>query len=167
MVREFEETAGQNLVVVFDPWSARPGPIGSDADLEEAISLAASVCNEWCNQRQDQIILVIGADSTSVVSGYTCRATLVQLLRSLAIVEGQSVVTAHGVFKALASRSIQDAAILVIGSRKSSPVATALATSWRRLVVSLSPATARDFYDPTGTKSKPELAHSKLTPVSR
>lgn len=165
MVREFEEAAGQDLIVIFDPWSEKPGPAGTDKDLEDAISLAASVCDEWCSQRQDQVVLAVAGPKAQIVSGYTCRATLVQLLRALAVVQGQNDGSVTPVLQALSSRSIHDAPVLVIGSRKPAPLASALSAGWHRLVVSLNPQTAIDFYDPPGSARSPKRPERALEPI--
>src|SRR5262245_2941374 len=56
MVREFEEAQEDNLILVLDPWlpevgqASRAGPSAATAAdlLEDAISLAATICWEWC-----------------------------------------------------------------------------------------------------------------------
>jgi len=165
MVREFEEAAGQNLIIVFDPSCLKHGPAGLDDDLEEAISLTAAICNEWCSQRQDQIVLAIAGQPVQLVSGYTCRATLVQLLRALAMMEGQNAAPAASIAAKISARLSADAAVLVVGAQKPVRLASTLEAQWRRIVVSLDPSSARDFYDETRAKSAKPAARPVMQAV--
>jgi len=148
MVREFEEAAGQNLVIVFDTWSPKPGPPASSADFEDAVSLAAAVCNEWCSQRQDQLVLAVAGATPTVLSGYTCRATLVQMLRRLAITSGEADYLIQPLLSAASKHRHSDSPVLVIGARKKSPLVSGLALAWHRPVLCLTADSAREFYEP-------------------
>src|SRR5262249_6882667 len=99
MVREFEDAPTDALVVILDPWmppeservreSERESaavealPLSHSATLsrlEEAVSLAATICWEWCRQSGDRFVLAIAADSPVVIDGETNRAHGLRLL---------------------------------------------------------------------------------------
>lgn len=81
MVREFEETPTDNLVLVLDP----TGPGGKR--LERAVSLAATICWEWCRQRGDQFVLAVAGPTPTVRSGVTGPDHAADMLRCLAVVQ--------------------------------------------------------------------------------
>src|SRR5262249_8291835 len=81
MVREFEDVPTDNLVLVVDP-AAGPG-------LEEAISLAATICWEWCRQRGDHFVLALAGTSSVVLRGATGWAHALNMLGCLAGLEGE------------------------------------------------------------------------------
>src|SRR5579884_877742 len=67
MVREFEEPPSDNLILVLDPWvgagDARAGAGAAFGSLlprtEDAISLAATICWEWCKEAGHHFVLVV------------------------------------------------------------------------------------------------------------
>jgi uncharacterized protein (DUF58 family) len=88
MVREFEDPQGDDLLVLFDTRGETPG-----REFEARISLAASLCWEWCRQKDQRIGLGVigswpetGADAV-VLSGLTTPELARQMLTVLAEVE--------------------------------------------------------------------------------
>ena len=109
MVREFEETPDDNLVIVLDAWlpadltdrpigtasGASNGP-GASAPitgtgrrrLEDAISLAATICWNWCQESGNRIVLGVADKNPSVLTGESGQDLGRRLLRALAGVSG-------------------------------------------------------------------------------
>jgi uncharacterized protein (DUF58 family) len=88
MVREFEETPTDNLVLIVDPF--RSPTTDSATRLEEAISLAATICWEWCRQTGDRFVLAVAGDDPVVIDGFTGRDLAMRLLECLALESGTS-----------------------------------------------------------------------------
>jgi uncharacterized protein (DUF58 family) len=92
MVREFEETPNDNLVLILDPWL----PAGSQRDghenklLEDAISLAATVCWDWHLPGGDQFMLAVAGKIPQVIHGATGQDLALRMLTCLARVAGTS-----------------------------------------------------------------------------
>lgn len=98
MVREFEDSPSENLVLVVDPWPtglptspdpAAPEAIaaGRDPAGERVIRVAASLCREWCRRPGDRLVLAAGAKDTILRSGVTGPAYEARLLETLALLE--------------------------------------------------------------------------------
>ena len=104
MVREFEETPDDNLVLVLDPWlpssgdrSQESGVRGQGSNqsplhqvLEDAVSLAATICWEWCRPGGDQFVLAVADKNPIVLHGVTGHDLGVRMLTCLAQVSGTS-----------------------------------------------------------------------------
>src|SRR5262249_23690365 len=148
MVREYEESAGQNLLVIFDPWTENPE--FPDANLEAAISLAATICWEWCRDRHDFLLLGVAGANAEVVSGYTSRDNALKALQALARVAGENRIDPAPLMRLLGRTIVPVAPVLLIGQRPNSALAEAISRLWRRSVYMLQPATAGDFYTSPG-----------------
>jgi uncharacterized protein (DUF58 family) len=109
MVREFEEMPNDNLVLILDPWLPESEDRSQEAEvrrlesevrsqsathgtphqvLEDAISLAATICWEWCRPCGDQFVLAVAEKNPIVLHGVTGHDLGVQMLTSLAQVSG-------------------------------------------------------------------------------
>ena len=98
MVREFEDTTNDNLLLVVDPWvpaelaAIAPPVLGqlcaADRVLEDTVSLAATICWEWCRQRDDHCTLAIAGPAPIVCSGITGRELAERCLEKLSILRG-------------------------------------------------------------------------------
>ena len=78
MVREFEEFPNDDLVLIVDPSSE------SSASFERMLSVAASICHEWCRQKGDRLTLLIPCVAPIRVAGPTGRSLLVEIMRVFA-----------------------------------------------------------------------------------
>jgi uncharacterized protein (DUF58 family) len=90
MVREFEDEPSDNLLVIVDPTL----PPESDYcgvplrdEFEEAISLAASICWEWCRRRGDKLVLATATANPTVWQGLTGPEHARRVLECLALLE--------------------------------------------------------------------------------
>ena len=82
MVREFEDEPTDNLLVVLDV-CADPGQDASV--IEQAVSLAATICWEWCRQKGDRLALAVGGAEPALIAGVTGEALGLRLLECLAV----------------------------------------------------------------------------------
>ena len=94
MVREFEDEPSDNLLLVFDPalpseWHGDGGTLREQ--FEEAVSLAATICWEWCRRRGDRLGLATAGPNPLVLEGLTGPAHARRVLECLAVVECGSV----------------------------------------------------------------------------
>jgi uncharacterized protein (DUF58 family) len=88
MVREFEDLPNDNLILLVDPWTPSPAAPGANADLERLLSLAATICWEWCRQKGDEFMLAIAGPAPTLLHGHTGRELALESLRELARVSG-------------------------------------------------------------------------------
>jgi uncharacterized protein (DUF58 family) len=90
MVREFEDEPSDNLLLMVDPAL----PAESDycgvplrEQFEEAVSLAATICWEWCRRRGDHLTLATAGPNPVVLAGLTGPIHARRVLECLAVVE--------------------------------------------------------------------------------
>src|SRR5262249_54897413 len=134
MVREFEETPTDNLIVVVDPWVPGQQDRGQESGtweeagkgpppfpvLEDALSLAATVCWEWCRQRGDRLVLGGGGRPPLVQEGVTGREQALLLLECLAIQNGCAEPDVTGLLDRLAAEGLPPAPVLLVSTRQDS-----------------------------------------------
>jgi uncharacterized protein (DUF58 family) len=158
MVREFEEMPTDNLILILDP-TAQVGRDGTDIRpraawlktspvLEEAVSLAATVCWEWCRQTGDHLVLAVAGPAPVVLFGITGRPLALRLLECLAVVEEQAAADGPALLDRLAAVQLPPAAVLLV-SAGPSRLGAVLADGLRRPVVEVDVAEphSQDFYE--------------------
>ena len=98
MVKEFEDVPGEDLVVALDPYvptgSASAEPLAEHAlDLawEQAVSLAATIVDEWCQRRGNRLIVALAGPKPELVEGITGPELARRALKALAVVQRSSV----------------------------------------------------------------------------
>jgi uncharacterized protein (DUF58 family) len=111
MVREFEDEHTDNLVVVLDLAGAADGPA-----VESAVSLAATVCWEWCRRKGDRLVLAAGGAQPAVQAGITGEALAFRLLECLAVQEAGGADRA-ALLARLAETPLPRAAVLLVTTR--------------------------------------------------
>jgi uncharacterized protein (DUF58 family) len=148
MVREFEDEPGDNLLMVVDPTL----PAESDycgvplrEQFEEAISLAATICWEWCRRRGDQLVLATAGPNPFVLEGLTGPAHARRILERLAVLECVSGPANPAVIARLKGAAPPTALVVLVSLGRSS-LMDALAHALRRPVNSLD-ATRTDGFD--------------------
>jgi uncharacterized protein (DUF58 family) len=82
MVREFEEYPNDDLVLIVDTTAKIAAEL-----FERMLSVAASICREWCRQTGDRLVLAIAGPKPTETRGVTGPLLLVDALRLLAAVE--------------------------------------------------------------------------------
>jgi uncharacterized protein (DUF58 family) len=130
MVREFEDLPGDDLTLVVEA----VGPAGPE--LEDVISLAATVCWEWCRQTGDRLALAVAGAEPRVVAGVTGRALGLQMLECLALEPGAAAVDREALLARLQEQLLPAGPVLVIRGRPS-PLADVLRDGLNRPVVPL------------------------------
>src|SRR5207244_2817651 len=98
LVREFEEMPSDNLVLIVEPWlppnALSPGnspqerPDDAKQLLEIALSLAGTICWEWCRQKGDQLVLAVAGAEPGVIAGLTNQDLALNMLECLGVQDG-------------------------------------------------------------------------------
>jgi uncharacterized protein (DUF58 family) len=153
MVREFEEGSDDNLILVLDPWQP---PAEFDTEkafseelLEDAVSLAGTICWEWCRQNAARFTLIVAGPAPAVLDGFTSRDYGLRMLEQLAVTPGYSERPDDGLCEALPRpASLAPGPIVVVGVHPES-LAQTLGKRWRRRTVPLSAGDIDryDFYE--------------------
>jgi uncharacterized protein (DUF58 family) len=176
MVREFEDVPTDNLILVLDPWrpataesplsSQGRGELGTDSHfspLEDAVSLAATICWEWCRQKGDRLVLAVAGSEPTIIDGSTSKEHAIQALECLAALTGDANPDQTPLLDTLAAIPLPPASILVVSSRNPGPLQAALALRLHRPAVGLGvdQLSDCDFYE------KPESNSAKRTVSKR
>ena len=173
MTREYEDAPGQDLIVVFDsatpvrsadcglrseeepsraqPLSEEENPQSAirNPQFEAAVSLAATVCWEWCRRRGDRLGVVVTGTEPAVFDDFAGPDHGRRVLEALALAAPSAEADTTALFGRLAPRSLAGAAVVVIGAGPDR-LSGALARFLRRPVAALDAAALADcdFYDP-------------------
>ena len=131
MVREYEDWPNDDLTLVVE--ARKSAGLDEDPALELAISLAATVCWEWCRQTGDRLVLAVAGSAVSVHDGVTGHGYGCTLLRQLAGGAGARTIDAGAVIDQLQLRRLPAGPVLVIAPADSDLPAR-LQHSLRRLV---------------------------------
>lgn len=81
MVREFEDMPNDHLVLLVDPGQSA-GPA-----LETLLSVAATICWDWCRQKGDRLALAVADAAPTVIVGTTSNECAALMLERLALAE--------------------------------------------------------------------------------
>ena len=84
MVRDFEEYPNDDLVLLVDLTVTHADQPHRVLAFERMLSVAASVCREWCRQKGDRLTLVLAGKSPEILQGTTGVGLLGQAYRLLA-----------------------------------------------------------------------------------
>ena len=71
MVRDFEEYPNDDLVLLVDLTLTHADQPHRVVAFERMLSVAASVCREWCRQKGDRLTLVLAGKSPEILHGST------------------------------------------------------------------------------------------------
>jgi uncharacterized protein (DUF58 family) len=122
MVREFEDEPSDNLLLVVDPTL----PAESDyagvplrEQFEEAISLAATLCWEWCRRRGDHLVLAAAGPRPVVQAGLTGPTQARRVLECLAALECGPGPADPAVIAALKASSLPPAVVVLLSLGRS------------------------------------------------
>jgi uncharacterized protein (DUF58 family) len=148
MVREFEDEPSDNLLLVVDPTL----PAESDyagvplrEQFEEVISLAATLCWEWCRRRGDHLVLATAGPRPIVQAGLTGPTHARRILECLAVLECGPAPADPAVIACLKPSSLPPAVVVLLALGRS-----ALADPLRRTLgrpVNALDATRTDRFD--------------------
>ena len=84
MVRDFEEYPNDDLVLLVDLTLTHADQPHRVIAFERMLSVAASICREWCRQKGDRLTLVLAGKSPEILHGATGAGLLAQAYRLLA-----------------------------------------------------------------------------------
>jgi uncharacterized protein (DUF58 family) len=150
MVREFEERPADHLIVVLEPRLSAPagGPAAPSPALEAALSLAATVCWEWCQRPGDRLALAVADRPPVVFAGRTGGDYALRLLECLALQGGSAEPDVDGLLDRLAAERLPPAPVLLVSTQPAS-FAGRLAARLGRPVgfVNAAALAAYDFYE--------------------
>jgi len=146
MVREYDVAPNPELILVVEPWFPDGSTETDRANVEDALSLAATIAWSWSREFDARITIALAGDADSLRTAGSTDAALREALTPLALAVGASS------FDSLAprvfDRSLQRAARLVVSSRRDSPYAAALARSTGRPFLAVSPLNRPSWYQP-------------------
>src|SRR5262249_31884530 len=116
--------------------------------LEDAVSLAATICWAWCRQSGDQLVLAVADRSPVVLAGVTSRDFALLLLECLALQTGTATPDQAGLLDRLAATALPRGPWLLV-TTSASPFQQRLAARFRRPVVCLDvhAISSFDFYE--------------------
>jgi uncharacterized protein (DUF58 family) len=126
---------------------AGEGP-GAEEVLEEALSLAATVCWEWCRQKGDEMVLAVAGPRPQILAGTTSLEHACRLLGCLAQQEGGEAPDLNGLAAELTATRLPPAPVLLVSTRGDG-FADRLAARLRRpvSVIDVSASPDLDFYE--------------------
>ncbi|WP_165226627.1 DUF58 domain-containing protein [Aquisphaera insulae] len=118
MVKEFEQQNEQELALLLDPWLPRTKvpPELRDA-MEEAISLAATVCVETCRRQGRRMVLGWTGATPGVCQGQGSVKLLHELLEQLAVMRPATEGTLSELINALPPTTLRDSLLVIISTR--------------------------------------------------
>jgi uncharacterized protein (DUF58 family) len=128
MVREFEEASTDTLVLIVEPTLCE--------ELEEAISLAATICWEWSRQKGERFVLAIAGSRPESMDGLSGEEHAVRMLERLAMQQGDPECNLDGLVKLLTATDLPAGPVLVVSPRPSG-LAEALSACLHRPVAGL------------------------------
>jgi uncharacterized protein (DUF58 family) len=145
MVREFDQGTHNDLCLIVEPYSQRPG----DPALEAAIQLAATVCWSWAEDAGDRVLLaVLGGDPPVVTGGRLAQ------LECLARLTGSARPSADAMLAELDRVAVPPGPALLISGRAATDTAAALGRRLGRPVALIDATRPPGFYqtpaDPGG-----------------
>jgi len=146
MVREFDTSPAPDLILVVEPWLPTSPTPRCLANLEAALSLAATIAVHWSRVSNTQITLVLAGEAGSIHTTIPTDSGVREVLRPLAHVTGSNefLPLDRDVF----DRSLTRAARIVVSSRTNSPYATVITQTTGRLFVAASPDDHLPWYQP-------------------
>jgi uncharacterized protein (DUF58 family) len=146
MVREFEDTSGQDLILTLDPWC----PVGDaepSAEFEAAVSLLATICWAWNAQRNDHVMLVLPGGEPAPISGLASQELAIRMLHALAVANSTCQDDLESVIAPPGRKLWPDAPVVLVSVRPESPWRERWAGALNRPVYVLTPKFASAFYD--------------------
>jgi uncharacterized protein (DUF58 family) len=142
IVREFADAQVRHLLAVVDP-SADPA---APRRLEAVVSLAATLCWEWCRQPGDRLDVVIAGAEPARFARVTDRDRALPALAALAILVGGPPTDPTRLERLLGGSD--EPFVLLLSARPDGPLLALLRRRFRRPVVTLDGLTATEFYEP-------------------
>ncbi len=114
MVREFDQGTHHDLLLILEPFVAESG---SDALLEAAVSLAATVCWVWTHEEDDRVVLAVAGAEPVVLTGHGGPGRSQEYLECLAAVRGTAAPDLAGLERQLQRQPLPAGPALLVSSR--------------------------------------------------
>jgi uncharacterized protein (DUF58 family) len=130
MIREFEDMPNDHLVLIVDPGLSE-GPM-----LERLLSLAATICWEWCRQKGERLALAIASADAWVHVGNTGHECACAMLEQLALTSAGLLGNTTDFLESLREADLPPGPILVL-SPADSDLADLVGQSLHRSVAHL------------------------------
>lgn len=146
MVREYDAAPSPELVVVVEPWLPAAPTAADCANLEAALSLAATIVRAWCRSVGTRVSVVVAGATTTATTGPATEAFAREAVVPLAGVEGSS--TFAPIPPSTFGRTLGRSARVVVSSRPTSPLATSLSRSTGKSFSTLGPSVPMPWYQP-------------------
>ena len=158
MVKEFEARHNRDVAVLLDPWLPPQADAQNVAQLELAISFAATLLVELCQRHSLHVLLGIASDAPVIRHGPSSEGLLRELLRHLALLRGTSDPHWDALIAELPPTRISQMRIVVVGPRPPQLMSRLQAANgrshrkWHRLTrrlveVDVSNEHLRDFFE--------------------
>jgi uncharacterized protein (DUF58 family) len=162
MVREYDAAPSPDLVLIVEPWlPANPTPTHA-ANLEAALSLAATIALTWSRVYGTRVTVAVAGDPESLSAAESTDSGVREALAPLAGVVGANRFEPFA--RQAFDRSLLRAARVVVSSRSDSPYAAALSRSTGRPFLALSPTDYLPWYQPPAA---PKADSAEVEPVAR
>jgi uncharacterized protein (DUF58 family) len=113
MIREFEDLPNDHLVLVVDPCQ------NSTPMLERVLSMAATICWEWCRQKENRLALAVAGATPVVLIGNTGLELAKSMLECLALTKPCSHRHDDALLSALNEVTLPPGPILVLSPANS------------------------------------------------
>jgi len=146
MVREYDAAPSPDLVLVVEPWLPADPADADRANLEAALSLAATVALAWSVDLGTRVTVVVAGDETPARTGAPTGEVVRESLAPLAGAVGGPDFAAPG--PEAFGRAIGQTARVLVSSRPDSPFAAALTRSTGRPFAAVSPTDRPAWYQP-------------------
>ncbi len=141
MVREFEDPAGEDLIVILDSRAVAPEA------FEKAVELTATICADWCRLPGAKLALVLAGEEIETLSGPTGPALEKRLMDRLAVVACGSADTPSVVTPGESEIPSGSVVVVAAGTTR---VAEMLRRSWQRPIFYLDALVGEtEFYRPS------------------
>ena len=155
LVREFEDHSAPDLILVVEPWLP-PRPADADrARLEALVSLAATICKEWCRDSATRLTLIVSRPSPLILTASTGPEFALRTMKALAVEGGHPAVPSEKWLDQLPHAS-QSTPVLVLSSRAKSTLADEVSAYLGRAVAQAKAKEELSWYD------EPEAVASSL-----
>jgi uncharacterized protein (DUF58 family) len=118
MVKEFEQQNEQELALLIDPWLPRTKvPTELRDAMEQAITLAATVCLETCRRQGRRLILGWTGATPGICQGQASVKLLHELLEQLAVLRPATEGSLAELLDLLPGAALRDSLLIIISTR--------------------------------------------------
>jgi uncharacterized protein (DUF58 family) len=135
MVREFEDTTNDDLIIVVEPWIPGSGGQVAIRELEDIISLTATIADEWCHYPDRRLVVAIAGRKPIVHAGQATRGLARKILTSLAILDGSPSNDTDEFFRLIRKSTLPEAPVLFLSTVRTSSLRQTLARLGRPIAV--------------------------------